>query len=57
MGWNTGTSTDQVLVKRSNYTDPAASFDGINTKADTQGCYKHGYAYYNNADIAGQWLS
>jgi hypothetical protein len=28
----TGTSTEQVLVKRHNYTDPAASFDGINTR-------------------------
>jgi hypothetical protein len=28
----TTTSTDQVLVKLHNYTDPAASFDGINTR-------------------------
>ena len=28
----TGTSTDQVLVKRHFYSDPAASFDGINTR-------------------------
>jgi hypothetical protein len=28
----TGSDVDKVLVKRHNYTDPAASFDGINTK-------------------------
>ena len=47
--------TDQVLVKRSNYTDPAASFDGINTKQTHKAATSGTYAYYSNADIAGQW--
>src|SRR5215212_861772 len=51
----TGTSTDQVLVKRSNYTDPATSFDGINTKQTHKAATSTGYSTYNNADIAGQW--
>jgi hypothetical protein len=51
----TGTSTDQVLVKRSNYTDPATSFDGINTKQTHKVATSTGYSTYNNADIAGQW--
>jgi hypothetical protein len=51
----TGTSTDQVLVKRSNYTDAAASFDGINTKQTHKVATSSTYAYYSNADIAGQW--
>ena len=51
----TGTSTDQVLVKRSNYTDATASFDGINTK-QTHKAASGTYAYYNTADIAGQWF-
>jgi len=51
----TGTSTDQVLVKRHNYTDPAASFDGINTKQSHKFATSTGYNSYNNADIAGQW--
>jgi hypothetical protein len=51
----TGTSTDQVLVKRHNYTDPAASFDGINTKQAHKLATSTGYSSYNNADIAGVW--
>jgi hypothetical protein len=51
----TGTSTDQVLVKRSNYTDPAASFDGINTKQSHKNATSTSYSSYSNADIAGQW--
>jgi hypothetical protein len=51
----TGTSTDQVLVKRSNYTDAAASFDGINTKQTHKAATSSTYAYYSTADIAGQW--
>ncbi len=51
----TGTSTDQVLVKRHNYTDPAASFDGINTKQSHKVATGTGYSSYSNADIAGQW--
>jgi hypothetical protein len=51
----TGTSTDQVLVKRHNYTDPAASFDGINTKQAHKLATSTGYSSYGNADIAGQW--
>ena len=51
----TGTSTDQVLVKRHNYTDPAASFDGINTKQSHKVATSTGYSSYNNADIAGVW--
>jgi hypothetical protein len=51
----TGTSTDQVLVKRHNYTDPAASFDGINTKQAHKAATSTGYSSFNNADIAGEW--
>ena len=51
----TGTSTDQVLVKRSFLTDPAASFDGINTKQSHKNATSTGYASYSNADIAGVW--
>jgi hypothetical protein len=51
----TGTSTDQVLVKRHNYTDPAASFDGINTKQSHKLATSTGYSSYSNADMAGQW--
>ena len=40
----TGTSTDQVLVKRSFLTDPAASFDGINTKQTHKVATISGYA-------------
>jgi Domain of unknown function (DUF1929)/Bacterial Ig domain len=51
----TGTSTDQVLVKRHAYADPAASFDGINTKQAHKVATSTGYSSYNNADIAGEW--
>ena len=51
----TGTTTDQVLVKRSNYTDATASFDGINTKQTHKTATGITYAYYSTADIAGQW--
>jgi hypothetical protein len=51
----TGTTTDQVLVKRSNYTDAAASFDGINTKQTHKAATSTTYASYSTADIAGQW--
>jgi hypothetical protein len=50
-----GTSTDQVLVKRHNYADPAASFDGINTKQAHKVATSTGYSTYSNADIAGVW--
>lgn len=50
-----GISTDQVFVKRKYYTDPAASFDGVNTKQTHKVATSSGYASYNNADIAGQW--
>ena len=50
-----GTSRYHVFVKRQNYTDPAASFDGINTKQTHKVATSSGYASYNNADIAGQW--
>ena len=51
----TGTSTDQVLVKRSFLTDPAASFDGINTKQSHKVATSTGYSSSSNADIAGVW--
>jgi hypothetical protein len=51
----TGTSTDQVLVKRHFYSDPAASFNGINTKQTNKSAASTGYASYNYADIAGEW--
>ncbi|MGH9924601.1 MAG: hypothetical protein ACRD5B_04415, partial [Nitrososphaeraceae archaeon] len=51
----TGTSTDQVLVKRHNYSDAAASFDGINTKQAHKLATNTGYSSYNTADIAGEW--
>ena len=38
-----------------NYTDPAASFDGINTKQSHKVATSTGYSSYNNADIAGVW--
>jgi hypothetical protein len=50
-----GTSTDQVLVKRHTYSDPAANFDGINTKQSHKNATSTGYASYSNADIAGVW--
>jgi hypothetical protein len=54
--WNgTGTSTDQVHVNRSYYTDSATSFDGINTKQTTKTAASAGYATNNNGDIAGEW--
>jgi hypothetical protein len=52
----TGTSTDQVLVKRHFYSDPAASFDGINTKQAHKAATSLGYSSHNNADIAGEWF-
>jgi hypothetical protein len=51
----TGTSIDQVLVKRHNYPDAAASFDGINTRQAHKVATSIGYIGYNNADIAGVW--
>jgi hypothetical protein len=51
----TGTSTDQVLVKRHYYSDPAASFDGINTKQSHKLATSTGYSGHNDADIAGVW--
>jgi hypothetical protein len=51
----TGTSTDQVLVKRHRYSDPAASFDGINTRQTYKNATSTIYSSYNYADIAGQW--
>jgi hypothetical protein len=51
----TGSDVDKVLVKRHDYTDPAASFDGINTKQAHKVATSTGYSSYNNADIAGQW--
>ena len=56
MGWNTRLQLQtQGIVKRSNYTDATASFDGINTK-QTHKAASGTYAYYNTADIAGQWF-
>jgi hypothetical protein len=52
----TGTSTDQVLVKRHAYTDPAASFDGINTKQSTKAAASTAYGSNNSYDIAGEWF-
>ena len=51
----TTTSTDQVLGKLHNYTDPAASFDGINTKQSHKVATSTSYSSYSNADMAGQW--
>jgi hypothetical protein len=52
-----GTSTNQVLVKRHAYTtDPALSFDGINTKQTTKAAASTGYATNNTYDIAGEWF-
>jgi hypothetical protein len=51
----TGTTTDQVHIKRHAYTDPATSFDGINTKQAHKAATSTGYASYSNADIAGIW--
>ena len=51
----TGTSTDQVQIKRHAYTDSAASFDGINTRQAHKLASSTGYATYNNADLAGDW--
>jgi hypothetical protein len=48
----TGTCTDQVLVKRQAYTDPAASFDGINTKQSRKLATSTGHSGQNNYDIA-----
>jgi hypothetical protein len=52
----TGTSTDQVLVKRHAYADGTTSFDGINTKQVHKVATNTGYSTYNNADIAGDWF-
>jgi hypothetical protein len=51
----TGTSTDQVLVKRHFYSDSAASFDGVNTRQTYKSPTSTGYSFYNYADIAGVW--
>jgi hypothetical protein len=51
----TGTSTDQVHVKRHAYATSDASFDGINTRQSHKLASSTGYSSYNNADIAGVW--
>ena len=52
MRWNIRYYTGQVLVNQhSYYSDPAASFDGINTKTDIRVDTSNSYSSYNNADI------
>jgi hypothetical protein len=51
----TGTSTDQVLVKRHGYTDATTSFDGINTRQAHKVATSSGYIGHNSYDIAGEW--
>jgi adenosylcobinamide amidohydrolase len=54
--WNgTGTSTDQVLVKRHYYPDATTSFDGINTRQSHKVATSTGYSGHNYYDIAGVW--
>jgi hypothetical protein len=54
--WNgTGTSTDQVHIKRHFYSDAATSFDGINTRQAHKNAASTGYATHNNYDVAGVW--
>ena len=45
--WDGTVQQIRVLVKRSNYTDPAASFDGINTKQTHKAATSPSYAYYS----------
>jgi hypothetical protein len=48
----TGTSTDQVLVKRRFSSDPATGFDDSNTR---QIHYVTSYSSHVAADLAGEW--
>jgi hypothetical protein len=50
-----GTSTDQVHIKRHYYADPATSFDGINTRQSHKNAASTGYSTHNNYDMAGVW--
>jgi hypothetical protein len=49
----TGSSTDQVWVKKSVYDTSTGGFDGQNTKY-TQ--YITGYSNHGNYDLAGEWF-
>jgi hypothetical protein len=50
-----GTSTDQVHVKRHYYSDPATSIDGINTRQVHKNATSTGYSTHNYYDMAGVW--
>lgn len=51
----TGTSSDQVHVKRHYYSDAATSFDGINTRQAHKNAASTGYSGHNYYDMAGVW--
>lgn len=50
-----GTSTDQVHVKRHYCSDPATSFHGINTRQAHKNATSTGYGTHNYYDLAGVW--
>jgi hypothetical protein len=52
--WNgTGSSTNQVWVKRRFSSDPATGFDGSNTR---QAHYVTSYSTHLGSDLAGEWF-